>query len=475
MAQIIGLPKLSPTMEEGVLVRWVKQEGDSVEPGDLVAEVETDKANMDFNLEDEGVLLKLLVQEGDTVKLGAPVAILGDEGEDIAALVEEARAQVEGGAAPAGGQEVAESPGQTQPAPAQAEAAQAAEPEPKPTPTPTQTPRPAQAASPIADAPAPQPSGGRILASPLAKSLALDLGVDLRQVQGTGPGGRIVERDVQSAAAEPASAARPQAAQAPAQPAAAEDDEALGSTALTVMPRGSMAVPGPGDEYVDKPVSNMRRTIAERLTAAKRDVPHFRVTSSFEAAPLLSFRKRLNELLGDQGKVTINDLLVKGVALALRRVPEVNAAFLGEAIRYYTRVHVGVAVALDRGLITPVVRNADLKGIGVIGAEVRDLVHRAKNRQIKADEIQGSTFTVSNLGMFGVDHFDGIINPPEAAILAVGRIVKQPVVTNDDRITIGQRMNLTLSCDHRVVDGAIGARFLDELVELLERPESLAL
>jgi pyruvate dehydrogenase E2 component (dihydrolipoamide acetyltransferase) len=218
----------------------------------------------------------------------------------------------------------------------------------------------------------------------------------------------------------------------------------------------------------------MRKTIARRLTQAKQEIPHFRLTTSFDAEPMLEFRKRLNDLLGGRGKVSVNDLLLKGAALALRRVPDVNAAFTGEAIRYFTRVHIGVAVALERGLITPVVRNADLKGIGVISAEVKDLIKRAKSREIKAEEIQGSTFTVSNLGMFAVDQFDAIINPPEAAILAVGRVIEMPVA-NGDRIHIGKRMNMTLSCDHRVVDGALGARFLDELIELLERPESLAL
>jgi pyruvate dehydrogenase E2 component (dihydrolipoamide acetyltransferase) len=445
MAQIIGLPKLSPTMEEGVLVRWVKQEGDAVEPGDLIAEVETDKANMDFALEDEGVLLKLLVGAGETVKLGAPVLILGEAGEDVSELLAEAQAQLAGGGAAA-----------TQ-APAQAAA---------PAPAPAQA-APQAAAAPAAPAakPAASPSasGGRLLASPLAKTLAIELGIDLRTVEGSGPGGRIVERDVRAIAGS-APAAQPAA------PVAASS-----GTALAVIPPGPLAVPGHDGEYVDKPLTNIRRTIAERLTAAKRDIPHFRLTTSFEAGPLLAFRKRLNELMGGKGKVTINDLLIKGIALALRRVPDANVAFMGDAIRYFTQVHVGVAVALERGLMTPVVRNADLKGLGVISNEVKDLVGRAKDRKLKAHEITGSTFTISNLGMFGIDHFDAIINPPEGAILAVGRIVKQPIIDDDGKIGLGQRMTMTMSCDHRVIDGAVGARFLDELVELLESPESLAL
>lgn len=443
MAQIIGLPKLSPTMEEGVLIRWVKAEGDTVEPGDLIAEVETDKANMDFSLEDEGVLLKFLVGEGATVKLGAPVLILGEAGEDIAAITKEAEAQI--GAA-AG-------------APVAAEPAAA----------PVAVSPPAQSASTVRTAAAPEaaarPAGARLLASPLAKSLAIELGVDLRRVQGSGPGGRIVERDVRSLGTATGEVS---AGFAEAQPG-------VSSTALAVIPPGPLSLPSSDDEYVDKPLSNIRKTIAERLTAAKRDIPHFRLTTSFEAGPMLTFRKRLNELMNGKGKVSVNDLLIKGVALALRRVPDVNTAFVGDSIRYFTRVHIGVAVALERGLMTPVVRNADLKGLGVISNEVKDLVTRAKDRRLKAHEISGSTFTISNLGMFGIDHFDAIINPPEGAILAVGRIVKQPIIDDDGKIGLGQRMTLTMSCDHRVVDGAVGARFLDELVELLESPESLAL
>ena len=455
MAQIIGLPKLSPTMEEGVLVKWIKKEGEQVEPGDLVAEVETDKANMDFNLEDEGVLLKILVQEGETVKLGAPVAILGEEGENIEALVAEAS----GGGASSGSAPVPDMP-KAKVAPTKAGAATHAAP-------PTQPEMDNKRATPSAASAKPQGSGASLLASPLAKSLALSNGLDLRSIAGSGPGGRIIERDVRAlldGGVQDLKSKTP-----PPQ------SQALDSTALAVIPRGALAKPSLDNSYEDKEVTKMRRTIAERLTAAKRDIPHFRLTTSFDAQPLLDYRKRLNELLKDRGKVTVNDLLIKGCALALRRVPEVNAAYLGDVIRYYTGVHVGVAVALERGLLTPVIRNADLKGIGVIGAEVKDLVGRAKERRIKADEIQGSTFTISNLGMFGVDHFDAIINPPEGAILAVGRTKKVPVFKDDDTLVMGQRMTLTMSCDHRVIDGAVGAKFLDVLTSILEQPESLAL
>jgi pyruvate dehydrogenase E2 component (dihydrolipoamide acetyltransferase) len=318
--------------------------------------------------------------------------------------------------------------------------------------------------------------------------MAIELGVDLRTVSGSGPGGRIVERDVR-AAADGAGGAAPvnlpgqvAVGQAP-HPAAAGIGAAAnavspeGSTALAVFrppPSSLPAVPQPTDEYVDSPLSSIRKTIAARMTSAKRDVPHFYLTRDFEAAKLLGFRTRLNELLGDRGKVSVNDLMLKGVALALRRVPECNAAFMGDAIRYYTRVHLGVAVATERGLITPVVRNADLKGIGVIGTEVRDLVQRAKDRQLKTHEIQGSTFTVSNLGMFGIKHFEAIINPPEAGILALGTVRDEVVVRNGE-IVAAKLMSLTMSCDHRVIDGALGARFVGALVDILEKPESLAL
>lgn len=470
MAEIIGLPKLSPTMEEGVLVKWLKQPGDHVEPGDLVAEVETDKANMDFTMEDEGVLLALLVAEGDTVALGDPVAILGEAGEDVSALIEQAKAR--SGKAGAAG-----APAASAPKAAPTSAVSPAPAAPAATPTPPAMPAPAAAPEPTAAS----ATGGRILASPLAKTLAIELGIDLRKVRGTGPGGRIVERDVRAFADQgaPAVSAPPPAAPAPAQtpayapPSTGEPAVADVDTALALVGRETAGLVQEG-EYRDEPLSNVRKRIAERLTAGKRDVPHFYLTRSFDAAPLLSFRKRLNELLGDRGRVSVNDLIIKGVALALRQMPECNASFIGDAIRYHKSVHIGVAVAIDQGLITPVVRNADLKGIGVIASEVKDLAVRARERRLKMHEIQGSTFTISNLGMFGIEHFTAIINPPEAGILAVGAVVDTPVV-KDGELAVGKRMTMTMSCDHRVIDGALGARFLQVLIELLEQPESLAL
>jgi pyruvate dehydrogenase E2 component (dihydrolipoamide acetyltransferase) len=499
MAQIIGLPKLSPTMEEGVLVRWTKKEGDKVSPGDLVAEVETDKANMDFNIEDDGVLLKFLVKEGETVKLGAPVAIIGKAGEDVSKLVEQAKSQGGGGSAkPAASDAPAKA---SAPAPkgpessASAPAAQKpAQPAAKPAPSggkpgaPTKQ-APAKAAAPQASAPADKPAaGGKLLASPLAKSLAIELGIDLRTITGSGPGGRIVERDVRAAADGGTNGHAAEPVGEPDRMDEAPDVEPAKETAIAVRTARQMLPDAEGD-YTDQPASNMRKRIAARLTEAKRDVPHFYLQRSLDAAPLLGFRARLKELLGDKGprvmdpsgarsderpKVSVNDLVIKAVALALRRVPACNAAWEGEAIRMFHRVHVGVAVALEEGLVTPVIRDADQKGIGSIAAEVRDLADRAKKRQLKAHEITGSTFSVSNLGMMGIERFTAIINPPEGGILAVGAVLDVPVV-KDGQVVAGKRMTVSMSCDHRVIDGALGAKWLQAFAELIEKPESLAL
>jgi pyruvate dehydrogenase E2 component (dihydrolipoamide acetyltransferase) len=497
MAQIIGLPKLSPTMEEGVLVRWTKKEGDKVSPGDLVAEVETDKANMDFNMEDEGVLLKLLVKEGDTVKLGAPVAILGNAGEDVSALIEQAKAT--GGAAPAAAVEAKPAAQPAKPAAQGAKpAAQGAKPAPaKPAPAkpvqpaksagsngaadnlgaedsanapaakkpPREATRPEQdqsgkaavkpaaksaPAKPAQAAPAPS-NGGRLLASPLAKTLAIELGIDLREVTGTGPGGRIVERDVRAAAdgaaAEDGQARAPEHDEAPADDEAVPDEAAAeaapaSSQALAVRaPARARAVPDADTEgdWEDIPASNMRKRIASRLTEAKRDVPHIYLMRDLDAAALLAYRQRLNDLLGDKGKVSVNDLVVKATAIALRRMPECNASWAGDAIRQFHRVHIGVAVAIPDGLVTPVVRDADRKGIGSIAAEIKDLAERAKKRGLKAHEITGSTFSVSNLGMFGIERFTAIINPPEAGIVAVG-VVRDVAVVDKGGVVAGKRM-----------------------------------
>jgi pyruvate dehydrogenase E2 component (dihydrolipoamide acetyltransferase) len=450
MATIIGLPKLSPTMEEGVLAKWHKKEGDKISPGDVIAEVETDKANMDFPLEDEGTLLKLLVKEGDTVKLGAPVAILGEAGEDTADL--EKQAASGGNGQPGGAASLPEAgpgPETSKEAPAQAAAAaETSEPRDKAPPTPSAAGGGSAAAS-----------AGTLLASPIAKTLAAEHGIDLRKIRGSGPGGRIVERDVRAVLETPAPAPTP----SPPTPAPAPRPPTVDT----------------GDEFTDRSLSMMRKTIARRLTEAKQTIPHFYLTTDCDAGPLVAFRASMNKVVAEGEKVSVNDLVVKAAALALRKVPEANAAFLGDRIRYHGRVHVGVAVSVEDGLITPVVRDADEKGVRRIGAEVRDLAARARAKKLGPDEYTGATFTVSNLGMYGLDHFQAIINPPEGAVLAVGAVRKQPVVVTgedgEDRLAIGQRMGLTLSCDHRVIDGALGARYLQALVQILENPAALAL
>ncbi len=524
MAQIIGLPKLSPTMEEGVLVRWTKKEGDAVSPGDLVAEVETDKANMDFNIEDEGVLLKFLVKEGDTVKLGAPVAIIGKAGEDVAALVEQAKASgapaqppAKQAAPEAKGAAPAKRAAPAEDAPAESQGAEDSANAPAAKRAPREATRPEQdqggkaAAKPAADKPsqggkpagkpaapaaaataapaAAQPAvGSRLLASPLAKTLAIELGIDLRQITGTGPGGRIVERDVRSAAETNADkanghagvneATRDDDSEVPTEDAELPTPPGSASQALAVRApaRARPAQDGEGD-WEDIPASNMRKRIAARLTEAKRDIPHFYLMRDLDAAALLAYRQRLNDLLGDRGKISVNDLVIKAVALALRRMPECNASWEGDAIRHFHRVHIGVAVAIPDGLVTPVVRDADMKGIGAIAAEVKDLADRAKKRGLKAHEITGSTFSVSNLGMFGIERFTAILNPPEAGILAIGAVRDAAVVDPKDagKLIPGKRMTVTMSCDHRVIDGALGARWLQVVAELIEKPESLAL
>jgi pyruvate dehydrogenase E2 component (dihydrolipoamide acetyltransferase) len=423
MAQVILMPRLSPTMEEGVLAKWTKKEGDAISPGDVIAEVETDKANMDFPLEDEGVLLKLLVKEGETVKLGAPVAVLGAAGEDPAEAMKSIAAQP----APATSAQAAK------PAPAQA-----AKPAPAPAPTPAPTPAPAQAG------PAPGGNGhGRIKASPLARKIADESGVDLHSVAGSGPGGRIVKRDVEAAAS-----AGPQ----------------LRAVALPAMEEQLL------------PASQMRKTIARRLVEAKQQIPHIYLTAEATVDALYELRAQLNEL-GDE-KISVNDLVVKALALALRRVPEANSSWTDQGILRHGRIDIGVAVSLPDGLMTPVVRGADQKSLGALARETKSLAERAKAKKLKPEEFSGGTATVTNLGMFGVKQFDAIINPPEAVILAVGTVEKRPIVVERngrDEVIAARRMSLTLSCDHRVVDGVLGARLLAEIVRFCEKPIGMLL
>ncbi len=473
MAQIIEMPKLSDTMKEGVLRKWHKKEGDKISAGDLLAEIETDKATMDFESFDSGVLLKRLVADGATVPINAPIAVFGTVGEDIAAALAEAALRAGGPAATA----------KAPPPPAPTPVAVSAEPAPAPAaPAAKPAARPSAASSPASNG---ATSGGKILASPLARKLAAELGVDLRTLAGSGPGGRIVERDVKGAADGTASAPAPVGASVTAPMAAAPTvPSALPPVAF---PRADAGLPHPlvpdrrtetrppafntpgGDAL--QPLSLMRKTIARRLVESKTQIPHFYLSADADMEAAMAFRGQVKEVHG--AKLSVNDLIIKAAALALRRIPEANASFTDEGIVRYGRVDIGMAVAVEDGLLTPVIRSADVKTLGQIAAEAQDLAKRARDRKLRPEDMTGSTFSISNLGMLGISEFAAIINPPEAAILAVGAVRKIPVVKND-QIVIGQRMTLTLSCDHRVVDGALGAKLLAAIISILERPITLA-
>ena len=493
MAKILDMPKLSPTMEEGVLAIWHKKEGDVVGVDDLLAEVETDKATMEFRSFDKGALLKILVSPGATVKLGQPVAIIGEPGEDITALLASSGGGASGGAAPA-----PVATGAARPAPAQTPPAAQA-----PAPTSDQqppvnvaaapasasaahdegpktlAPPPAQPAAPLPkprapkdalafltrteqlddDAPAPDGSGkndgGKALASPFVRSRARELGVDLGTIAGTGKHGRVLPEDLSQTRALTVTNAEPAAAQG----------RALATTTTRLA------------EPKLVPLSPMRRTIAKRLVQSKQTVPHFYLQIDVRAEALVLLRESINAELarekpkGDAAprKISVNDLLVKAVATALVRVPECNAQFSDEGLLYHQRVDISVAVAVTDGLVTPVVRDADKKSVVHIAEEVRDLAARARQKKLKPEEMTDGTFSISNLGMFGIDQFAAVINPPEGAILAIGQVRDEPVV-EESVVRAGKRLAMTLSCDHRVIDGAVGASFLAELRALIEHP-----
>jgi pyruvate dehydrogenase E2 component (dihydrolipoamide acetyltransferase) len=486
MAKILDMPKLSPTMEEGVLSAWHKKEGDPVAVDDLLAEVETDKATMEFRAFDAGTLLKLLVAPGAQVKLGQPVAILGAAGEDVSALATQAGAPTaaapaapetaatpQGAPAPAGAP-APPAPPEKPPPPALAQEAPVSTGKPVETPKPVETLAPhAQRNPPVVNAlertsyPAAEPAGrarpspgGRVMASPYVRKVAREMGVELQGAQGTGPGGRVVPADLETMrAGGPATTAL-----------------ARSAPATSAVTRPSSAVEDPEV----RPLSPMRKTIARRLTEAKATVPHFYLTIDVDASELVKLRERINAELAQAGdgkgapeaqplKVSLNDLLIKACAVGLVRVPECNASFTPEAILVHRRVDISVAVAIPDGLVTPVVRRADQKSVVAIAREVRELASRARGRKLKPEEMTDGTFSISNLGMFGIDEFAAVINPPEGAILAVGQVRDVPVVV-DGAVAPGKRLGLTLSCDHRVVDGAIGAAFLAELRRLIEHP-----
>lgn len=487
MAKILEMPKLSPTMEEGVLTTWHKKEGDVVAVDDLLAEVETDKATMEFRSFDKGTILKLLVAPGATVKLGQPVAVIGDAGEDFTQISPAARAPAApaADAAPktvADGGASAISVPSALPASMQGRVStfmqshapppirQAAPSGPAITPAPAGTRAPKVTGGSILDRteregePAGREGreGDRVFASPFVRKQARELGVDLRGAKGSGPGGRVVAGDLSSLAQGPATSA-PTPPQGGPQTALARAPQTMEAPALAVAGR-------PASEA--RPLSMMRKTIARRLTESKTTVPHFYLTIDVEVSALSAFREQLNaEVTKDEGaiKISINDLLVKACALALRKVPECNASFTPEALLIHQRVDISVAVAIPDGLVTPVVRDADQLSISAIASKVRDLAARAKQKKLRPEEMADGTFSISNLGMFGIDEFSAVINPPEGAILAVGR-VRDEAIVKDGAIVPGKKLAMTLSCDHRVVDGAVGAAFLAELRALLERP-----
>src|SRR6266550_618216 len=416
MATKVHMEALSPTMEEGRLVKWTKHEGDAVKSGDTLAEVETDKAVMELVARADGQLLKVLAAEGATVPVGNIVAWIGKPGEKV-----DGAGSTEQGAAT--------------PKPARA-----------PAPVPAATPAPAAPVATATDA-------TRVKASPLARRIAKDAGVDLKLVQGSGPGGRVIKRDVEAGAASPSITGQPSAAPAP---------------------RSVLRAPS-GVPYEDVPLTQIRKTIAKRLAASIGPIPHFFLTAEIDMERAAEAREALNTQLGEAGgKISFNDIIIKAVALALVQHRACNAWFQEDHIRYWNEVHIGMAVAIEDGLITPVIRNAELKSLRQIGVEARELAGRARNRRLKPEEYTGSTFSISNLGMFDIDQFTAVINPPEAGIIAVGSITPK-AVPDGDRIVSRRRMRITMSCDHRVIDGATGAAFLKTLKQMLENPLAMLL
>ena len=454
MATKVVMEALSPTMEEGRLVKWLKNEGDQIKSGETLAEVETDKAIMELVARGDGVLRKRLLAEDTAAPVGQLIAVIAAADENIDALVGGAAAAAPAAAAPAaaapaaapasadGSAKTSETPGASSVpgTPAQSQGEASAPPQEKV----------GSAPSPSAGAPpAPQAgqqagsNGGRTRSSPLARRLASESGLDLQAVQGSGPGGRIIKRDVEAAVA-------------------------AGPVGRAATPGAGVLARAVGEDFRDAPLTQIRKTIARRLSESIGPIPTFYLTAEFDMERVAEMRTAM-AAMGDEFKVSFNDIVLKAVATALAQHPEVNAHWLGDKIRYFNRVHLGMAVAIEDGLITPVIFDADRKRMSEISRESRELAKRARDRKLKPDEYTGSTFSVSNLGMFGIDQFTAIINPPEVGILAIGALEDKPVVV-DGQLVHRKRMRVTMSCDHRVVDGALGARFLQTLRRLIENP-----
>ncbi len=410
MATKILMPKLSDTMTEGLILKWLKAEGEKVKQGEILVEIESDKADMELEAYDSGLLRKIIVSQGGKAPIGAPIAVIAAADEDISALLTDVPP-----------------PGASKPQPATSPAAQA--------------PAPATAPAALSVTPSPVVETGKAKASPLARRLAEENRIDLRRISGSGPQGRVIKRDL-----EPLISGK--------------------------VPAAPVSATVPTGETKDVELSLIRKTIARRMQESKQTAPHFYVTMDVDMEPAMAFREQLNAV--SAVKLSFTDLLVKACAATLLKHPNVNATYLGDRMRQFGEANIAVAVALEDGLVTPVLRNCERKGLFQINTELRDLVERARNRRLKAEEYQGATFTISNLGMFGVEDFVAIINPPEGAILAVGAILEAPVVRNG-QIVVGHHMKMTLSSDHRIIDGAVAARFLQELKATLERPAQLLL
>lgn len=435
----ILMPALSPTMEEGTLAKWHVKEGDTVSSGDIMAEIETDKATMEFEAVDEGTIGKILIEEGtEGVKVNAAIAILLAEGESADDIGEVSGAAAQESAAPA---------------PAADASASAAD-----TGSSTAAASPAPAAPHAAD-------GSRIFASPLARRIAADKGIDLATVKGSGPHGRIVKADVEGLSASDT----PKTAAAPAtETAAPKAAVTTGPSADAVMAMYE------GRDFEEVKLDGMRKTIAARLTEAKQSIPHFYLRRDIELDALLKFRGELNKQLESRGvKLSVNDFIIKACALALQTVPDANAVWAGDRMLKLRPSDVAVAVAIEGGLFTPVLKDAEMKSLSALSAEMKDLAARARDRKLAPHEYQGGSFAISNLGMFGIDNFDAVINPPHGAILAVGAGVKKPVVGTDGELTVATVMSVTLSVDHRVIDGALGAQLLQAIKENLENPMTM--
>ena len=497
MATQVVMPKLSPTMEEGQLARWLKKEGDAVAVGEPLAEVDTDKATMEMQALSSGVLRKILIKEGESAPLGQVIGIIGAPDEDISALLEKAQSteeatankgrieesvQAGGGGAEAETTQVVTEGARTQAtvegAPLKGDARSESSSDEKEASTKTQTASGNGASSSSSNSAArdhaskqtdaaPNQGGGngaRLVVSPLAARMAAEAGIDLRTLQGSGPGGRIIKRDIEAAMS--------------GQPSATQQTEApTGAPQLRVVEGGAQTAPPQpaqpstiigASAFRDQPTTEMRRTIARRLVTSLGPIPHFFLTTEIEMDKAIELRRQINELDAEL-KVSINDLIIKMAAAALIQHKNVNASFQDKAIRFYERADIGVAVAIEDGLITPVIRSADRKSVSEIARETRELAERARAKKLKPEEYTGATFSISNLGMFGIDEFTAVINPPEAAILAIGAVAAKPVV-RDNEIVVRQMMRVTMSCDHRVIDGATGARFLQTFKKLLENP-----